>query len=207
MDASVIAFGALAASGAHVLTGPDHMAAVLPLAVEHRGRAPAVGAWWGLGHGIGVVAIGGLARLAIDRATLTSIAGACEVVVGVLLVILGIRAVRAAGARARGDLGHHRHEHHHAHAHRGGPLGFGILHGAAGGGHVFGVLPSLALDRTGAALYLAVYLVGAVLAMSAFASLCGRLVPPRAVARVLYGGGLAAVTVGLFWIGAAFVAA
>lgn len=269
---------ALAASATHVLTGPDHMAAVLPLAVEHRGRAAAVGAWWGLGHGLGVVAVGALARTLLGQAQIASLSSLSEVLVGVLLIALGARAVwasdwgrrahahardhaagrphrhdhparrprlgpahlgavrvdasggdrhdvrtRAALAPGQADAHDHTHPHDHAHEHahapgrphdraaphrhRYGALGFGVLHGAAGGGHLLGVLPSLALPTAGAALYLSVYLGGAVLTMSAFALVCGRLVPAPAVPRVLCGAGLLAVSVGLFWIATALVAA
>ncbi|MEM1417659.1 MAG: hypothetical protein AAGH15_22365, partial [Myxococcota bacterium] len=61
------AFGGLAAGAVHVLTGPDHLAAVVPLAAQARQRGErrgfAVGVLWGLGHGLGVVLLGGLGAL------------------------------------------------------------------------------------------------------------------------------------------------
>lgn len=202
MNPVVIAAAALGASVGHVFTGPDHLAAVLPMAVARRDRAAAVGAWWGFGHGSGVVAIGVLSRLLIGPARLASISNICEIVVGGLLVVLGGRAIHASGWGKK-PLASHADHHHH----RRGPFGFGALHGAAGGGHVFGVLPSLALSPSGAAIYLSVYLLGAVGAMSVFALVCGRAVPERRVPQILCGAGVVATTVGLVWIGAALVAA
>ena len=48
----------LAAGAAHVVTGPDHLAALAPIAVQDPGRAARLGLRWGLGHGLGVVVLG-----------------------------------------------------------------------------------------------------------------------------------------------------
>src|SRR6187431_1224168 len=50
----------------HVLTGPDHLAAVAPLAAADRGRGWFAGWTWGLGHASGVVTVAMLAVLLRD---------------------------------------------------------------------------------------------------------------------------------------------
>ena len=50
----------LIAGTLHVVSGPDHLAALAPIAVQDRARGIRVGAIWGLGHGLGVCALGGL---------------------------------------------------------------------------------------------------------------------------------------------------
>lgn len=197
MHALLVAAGAVAASVAHVFTGPDHLAAVAPLAVAKPARAWAVGAWWGVGHGLGVVALGVLTQVLFDGVQASSLSGWCEVAVGVLLVVLGIRALRW-----RDDVTHaHRHRHEH------GALGFGLLHGAAGGSHLLVALPALALAPTHAAVYLVAYLIGAVVAMGVFASACGRVVPIARLPDALRVAGVAAVCVGIFWVTTALLAA
>jgi len=47
----------LLAGGVHVLSGPDHLAAVAPLAVQDR-SAWRSGLRWGLGHSSGVLLVG-----------------------------------------------------------------------------------------------------------------------------------------------------
>ena len=42
----------------HVITGPDHLAAVLPFAIESKRKAWKVGLFWGVGHLMGMVSIG-----------------------------------------------------------------------------------------------------------------------------------------------------
>ncbi|MBK6962966.1 MAG: hypothetical protein IPH20_03270 [Bacteroidales bacterium] len=46
------------ASIAHVVTGPDHLAAVTPLAIDSRKKSWIIGFSWGLGHTTGMLLIG-----------------------------------------------------------------------------------------------------------------------------------------------------
>ena len=78
----------------------------------------------------------------------------------------------------------------------------GMLHGAAGGGHLLGVLPSLALSPQNACFYLASYFIAAVLSMALFASLLGRLSLDRGplfLQRLMYSASLVVLGVGLVW--------
>jgi hypothetical protein len=73
----------------------------------------------------------------------------------------------------------------------------------AGGGHLFGVLPALALPTTQAIMYLLAYLVASVLAMGAFAHGVGVLASRSGtvwVRRLMLGSGVLAMMVGLVWI-------
>ena len=49
--------GSLAAM-LHVITGPDHLAAVTPFAIESKKKAWKVGVFWGIGHLFGMSLIG-----------------------------------------------------------------------------------------------------------------------------------------------------
>ena len=44
----------LIAGALHVLAGPDHLAAIAPIAIKSRAKGASVGASWGWGHGLGV---------------------------------------------------------------------------------------------------------------------------------------------------------
>ena len=48
----------LLASMLHVLTGPDHLAAATPFALESERKAWKIGLLWGIGHLVGMMAIG-----------------------------------------------------------------------------------------------------------------------------------------------------
>ena len=99
----------------------------------------------------------------------------------------------------------------HAHVHRHGrqraALFLGLLHGTAGGSHVLGVIPALALPTRAAALgYLTGFGAGIVGTMTLFASLVGlaslrfALVGSRAWAGLLGGCGATSIAVGAYWL-------
>ncbi|MEL6182852.1 MAG: hypothetical protein AAFS10_28110, partial [Myxococcota bacterium] len=98
------------------------------------------------------------------------------------------------------DLDHPHRGTHEAHTHS--AFGFGLLHGTAGAGHLFGVLPSLLLAWDEAVVYLGAYLVAAVAVMSVFSWLVGLIVrDERRLPLTMQISGIAALLVGVFWVG------
>ena len=73
----------------HVLSGPDHLAAVAPLA-GGRGRAWRAGFLWGLGHSGGVLAVGLLALALRGALPIDALSSWSERIVGVTLVGIGL---------------------------------------------------------------------------------------------------------------------
>lgn len=227
MELPLLALGAVTASAVHVLTGPDHLAAVLPYAVADRRRAFSVGAAWGLGHGLGVVTLGLVGLALRARVDLDALSGAAELAVGALLIFVGLRTLRQSrllvvhghahphGAEDQGHSHVHLHigdttVHEPEHAvlgehtrHRHSAFGFGILHGAAGGGHLLGALPAMALAPADAAVYLLAYGVTALVTMGAFAAGAGALVREAQLSRALAVAGGLSLSVGVLWVGMA----
>ncbi len=205
-----------AAGGLHVFSGVDHLAALAPIALQDRGKASRIGAFWGFGHGLGVVVIGGLGLALRGFFDVERFSEWAEFGVGFLLVGVGLWAI-AQQSKLRLHSHPHEHEdeeHHHLHAHsepgrthEHAALGVGALHGLAGSGHLFGVLPALALPTGLAVAYLASYLVAAVLAMSAFAFGLGVVAKKSGsgwIKRLILTSGIAAIVVGVVWIVAAW---
>lgn len=110
----IVVLSGIAAGAAHVVTGPDHLAAIAPLAVHSPARGLRIGAWWGLGHGVGVLIAAALAQLFRELVALDTLAAWSERVVGVVLIVLGLWALRKA---SRLVVHSHDHEHPHAHPH------------------------------------------------------------------------------------------
>jgi hypothetical protein len=201
-----------AAGGLHVFSGVDHLAALAPAAVENPSSATKTGMFWGLGHGIGVLIIGGIGLVLRGFVDLEAWSGWAEFLVGFLLVGIGVWAiVRSRTVDIHGHQHTHdetSHEHLHAHdpgdqSHHHAALGVGIFHGMAGGGHLFGVLPALALPTTQAIMYLLAYLFASVISMGAFAYGVGVLAARSGtvwVKRLMLGSGVLAILVGLVWI-------
>lgn len=223
----LVGLSGLLAGAVHVVTGVDHLAALLPLSVGRGWRAFGTGVRWGLGHGAGVLLVGALAVLLRERLDLDLVGNWGERAVGVLLIVIGVLALRRAlrlHAHAHAhDAGNSPHVHLHAHAshdledhaaeashHGHAAFVAGTFHGVAGTGHLLGVLPALALpERGAAALYLLAFGLGAVAAMGTFAACFGagsaRLAAgaPRFTRALLLSASSATVVVGLVWLGLA----
>lgn len=172
----------------HVLAGPDHLAAVGPLAIEGRQRGWVAGWTWGIGHASGVVLVAILAVLLRDLLPpIDAISAWSERAVGVALVGVGFWALRRSTHLQPGSHIHGTSSHDHLHV-QSGPswlrrLGhahasfcLGILHGVAGSSHFIGVIPALALPtRAASIVYVGAFGLGSVAAMTAFAAVAGLL--------------------------------
>lgn len=181
----------------HVLAGPDHLAAVAPLAVDGDRGAWRAGLSWGLGHTSGVMLVGLLLLAFRELIPVEALSAASERVVGVALLGVGLWGLwRARTSPPR---------HHHLPA--APSFAMGTLHGLAGSSHLYGVLPSLMFaTRVDAVAYLGGFGAGAIGAMTAFSSMIGAAAAAagqsQAVVRraVLYAASIAAVIVGGVWL-------
>ena len=202
----------------HVLSGPDHLAAVAPMAVADRARGWLTGWTWGLGHASGVVAVAAIAVMLRDvLPPIELISAWSERLVGAALIVVGFWALRRSArvqpaAHAHGPLSH---DHLHVQAgprwlrrlgHAHASFCLGVLHGIAGSSHFFGVVPALALPTRAAALtYIAAFGAGTIVAMTAFAAAAG-VVGARtahgatAHRLMLLAAALVAIVVGGVWL-------
>ena len=216
-----VGLAGLVAGCLHVVSGPDHLVALAPIAAVDRSRAARVGLIWGLGHGLGVAAVGGPAILAKQAVPVETLSLWSEFIVGLTLMLIGGWAVWKAtrvtvhshahthDAHAQGEDHEHVHVHtslehrpeeHVGHAHA--ALGVGFLHGAAGTGHLFGVMPALALPAGQAVLYILAYLCAAVISMGLFGSVLGLLISRGGqvmVRGVMITSGVLAIGLGVWW--------
>jgi len=220
-------FTGLAAGAVHVWTGPDHLAAIAPLAVRQPRRAWLPGLRWGFGHSAGVALVGLLSLWLRDLLPVNLLSTWGERLVGVMLIGIGLWALRKAfKTRIHAHEHEHdgdRHVHFHTHAHRvahekqeahqhtHAAFGIGILHGLAGSSHFLGVLPILAFPtKTQAIAYLAAFGAGTIISMAAFSWVMG-VVALRWGSRSvrIYRGlmsacAVAAMAVGCFWLATSF---
>jgi hypothetical protein len=202
----------------HVLSGPDHLAAVAPIAVADRERGWIAGWTWGVGHASGVVVVAILAILLRDLLPpVELISEWSERLVGAALIGIGLWALRRSARIAPRPHAHGAVAHDHLHV-QAGPIWLrrlghvhasfclGVLHGVAGSSHFFGVLPALALPTRGAAIvYIAAFGVGTVVAMTAFAAaagLAGTRARHSAAAQraMMVAAALVAIIVGGVWL-------
>ena len=119
---SVVALSALGfVLGMRHATDPDHVIAVTTIVTRYRGvgRAALVGAAWGIGHTITIVAVGG-AIILFGWVIPPRVGLSMELSVGAMLVVLGIASLRGALQRidetathAAGPSAGHSHAHTH----------------------------------------------------------------------------------------------
>ena len=202
----------------HVLSGPDHLAAVGPLALDSRRRGWLAGWTWGIGHASGVVLVATLAILLRDLLpSVDRISAWSERLVGAALIAVGLWALRRSARVRPAPHAHGAVSHDHLHVQAGprwmrrighahAAFCLGVLHGVAGSSHFVGVLPALALPtRTGALTYIVAFGAGTVAAMTAFAATtgcAGGFVPAQSPAyRVMTATvAIAAIVIGGVWL-------
>ena len=198
---------------------PDHLAAVSTLVTRERGgyKAALLGACWGVGHTVSLLAAGTI--LVLLRAEMPAwLADLFELGVAAMLVTLGLRAIYLAARQGPAGPVHAHHHGGRLHVHRGTPahihigawtlarrpLLVGAVHGLAGSGAltalVITTLPSTAARIT----YMVVFGLGSTLGMAVLSGVLGwplaRLGSHRAVARAIsLAVGCASTALGLAW--------
>ena len=197
-----LAFAGFLAGFLHVLSGPDHLAAIAPYAVDGKTGAWRTGVRWGVGHATGALVVGLLVFALREALPVETISAWSERLVGLALIGIGIWGIAVARARSMPGL-----RSREPHAHRHAAFGVGTLHGLAGSAHLLGMLPALALPSDFAAgSYLLLFGMGSVAAMGTFASLVGWIAGrpgasgPRAQGAFLGLSSLLAAAVGGYWI-------
>lgn len=195
-------FGFVAAA-LHVLSGPDHLAAIAPLALNTRFHTWLIGMAWGTGHLLGMLLIGTLFFYFKELIPVEFISEYSEKIVGIMLILIGLWALyRLVRLKSNSEHSHfHTHDdehgnvflHKHDHAHRitrmhththptivrqtiWAALGIGILHGLAGVSHILGMMPTLAFESSFSSfLYLSGFASGTILAMIGFSIILGMI--------------------------------
>jgi hypothetical protein len=220
-SALLIVAAGIGAGLIHVFSGPDHLAAIAPLAMKRQRGAWLTGLRWGVGHASGVIFVGVLSLILRGMLPVDLISSWSDRLVGAMLIGIGLWTLRKAlliHAHAHAHDGEsHQHVHVHGragakahavkrHIHTHAAFGIGTLHGLSGSSHFLAIIPALAMPSMAlAVVYLACYGVGTVLAMMMFASAINSFSMRFAGTAKIYRGfmfacsGLA-VVVGCVWM-------
>ena len=199
----------------HVVSGADHLIAMVPAAINNPQKALKNSFSWGLGHSSGVLILAFLAIFIKDITPLNKFSNIAEFLVGISLLIIGVFAIKNSFQLSIHSHSHkhengiaHRHFHFHVkeqknNKHSHALTGLGLLHGIAGGSHLLAVLPALALPLTSACFYLISYLIGSIISMNLFScviSFTTFKASHQFIKRLIaFAGGLS-FSMGLFWI-------
>ena len=219
-------FSAILASILHVISGPDHLAAVTPLAISSQSKGWKIGLFWGFGHLIGMLLIGVLFLLFKEVIPVEKISSYSEQLVAIILIVVGLWAFY----RIFNEKKKHTHPHTHsdghthihtyennsdAHSHKKemkqnilSSLSIGFIHGLAGVAHFILLLPVLAFEtKTEGIQYISGFAIGTVVAMTVYALILGNIArfsknanDPLFFKGIRFAGGLFAVVIGVYWL-------
>lgn len=183
-------------------TEPDHVAAVATLVPEQRNarRAMQLGAAWGLGHSLAILACGG-ALLMFRQSMSERTSDWLELMVSGLLLGLGLRSILRA-LRKPGASGAADHVHKPLLHSRRKSLFIGLLHGTAGSGGLAALVFANMPDLGAGIAYLLFFGAGSLLGMAALAGIAGA--PLRAISQrekpqalLFAAAGILSVTIGI----------
>ena len=199
MNISFPLIAGIIAAMLHVITGPDHLAAVTPFAIESKKRAWKVGVFWGIGHLFGMGLIGILFLLFEEYLPIEKISNYSEQLVGFVLIFIGLWAFyqifnkkdshkhlhvhsnNSPVIHTHPHLHSHKNDHQHTHQNKikhsyYTSFSVGILHGLAGVAHFILFIPILGFASTIAATqYIIGFAIGTLLAMTVYALVIGKI--------------------------------
>ena len=230
MELTFPLFAGILAAALHVISGPDHLAAVTPFAIESKKKAWKVGLFWGVGHVLGMLLIGVLFLLFKELIPVEKISAHSEQFVGFILIALGIWIfIRIFKKEQQHKHTHVHSEHHplihkHAHIHNTeqkhnhehqqvkqstvASLAVGVIHGFAGIAHFLLFLPVFGFNATvNSVKYILGFVIGTLLAMISFAFVIGSITAFSKQDHnevffkgIQLAGGLFAFIVGIYWV-------
>lgn len=230
MELTFPLFAGIIAAILHVVSGPDHLAAVTPFAIESKRKAWKVGLFWGIGHLLGMLSIGVLFLFFKDLIPIEKISEHSEQFVGIILIFLGLWIFFKIFKEDKNHkhthihsienavIHKHKHEHNHEkfhnHKHQDlkqgimASLSVGFVHGLAGVAHFLLFLPVIGFtSNLDSAKYIIGFGVGTLFAMIAFAMVIGSISAFKKQDHndmffkgLRFAGGLFALVIGVYWV-------
>lgn len=198
---------------------PDHLAAVSTLTSQQKSaRAGLVlGVFWGLGHSLSLLLVGGTLAL-LETHLPARLENGFEVLVSLMIIFLGARALRQAVREGRSGVVHS-HEHggvahthpaptEHLHVSKATlatrPLLIGLVHGLAGSGALTVIVLSELHSAAERLSYIFLFGSGSIIGMGLLTGLVG--VPlsraarnPRLATGLLMVTGVISLSIGAWW--------
>lgn len=201
----------------HVLTGPDHLAAVTPLAVYEKDNVWRIGTLWGIGHILGMLILGSVFMMFREVLPLENIEKYSEQIVAIVLIGIGVWALytyfrlnkliatnpskEELKKDALEEIGLEDEKNRKSNF---AIFGIGILHGLAGISHFFLLLPTLGYEtHLKSLLYFVGFAAGSIFAMTTYTWVIALLTRNSRSNRYLLSairlvGSIFAISVGLY---------
>jgi ABC-type nickel/cobalt efflux system permease component RcnA len=230
MELSFPLFAGIIAAMLHVISGPDHLAAVTPFAIESKKKAWKVGLFWGIGHLLGMLSVGLLFLFFKELIPVEEISTHSEQFVGIILIVLGFwiffkifkeeKKHKHIHVHSNGNPIIHEHQHIHSsektHDHKHpnlkqgniASLSFGFVHGLAGVAHFLLFLPIIGFSSNfDSVKYIIGFAIGTLIAMISFAMVVGQVAAfskkdhnATFFKGIRLASGLFAIVIGVYWV-------
>lgn len=215
---------AFLASSLHVISGPDHLAAVTPLAISSQRKGWKIGLLWGVGHLLGMLIIGGLFWSFRELIPVDSISKYSEQLVAFVLIGVGLWTFFRIFIEQKNLIQKHNSHNEKTNStyisselkpieenierNIWSSLAIGFLHGLAGVAHFILLLPILAFETKLQGLeYIIGFAIGTVIAMTLYALILGNISfyskksnDPKIFKAIRFLGGLFALLIGVYWL-------
>jgi sulfite exporter TauE/SafE len=206
------------AAALHVISGPDHLAAVSPIAIETKHKVWRIGFYWGAGHLFGMLVIGLLFISFKEAIPVNSISNYSEQLVAIVLIGIGLwslyklfyrESIHKKSKRITNEvLFNQQQDQKQRKVNNGSASSFsiGLLHGFAGIAHFLLLLPVLGFSsQADSALYIIGFAIGTVLAMTLYSMILGALTKLVSNNKLLLNvvrttGSVFALVIGFYWL-------
>ncbi len=193
LDSTVVVIGAGLLVGLKHAMEADHVAAVSTIVSERKSllSSSLIGGLWGLGHTVSLL-VAGLAVLLLQFQISKRMEMALEFGVGLMLILLGVNALRKLAKGGKLHIHTHQHgEHLHVHPHihsvapesdphthhgmklSARPVIIGMIHGLAGSGALMLLILTSIESKLLGLFYIAVFGVGSIGGMVLMSALIG----------------------------------
>lgn len=224
MDLPIIA--GIIASVLHVVSGPDHLAAITPFAVDNKRKVWKIGFSWGMGHLVGMLMIGMLFILFKNIIPVEKISEYSEQIVAIVLIGVGAWALYKVifKEKTHNKPPIHAEDKILSYPHREENIVnnkstvsvskktilssfiIGVIHGFAGIAHFLLLSPAFSYaTKSESFQYVGGFAIGTVLAMTIYAYLLGSIAQKSSENKNLlkvirFAGGLFALLIGAYWL-------
>ncbi len=138
----------------HVFAGPDHLAAITPLAIENRLKAWLIGLFWGIGHTIGLLFLGAIFIFLKETVSLNIISEYGSKVIGIVIIFIGIWSIYKIKFNNKSE-GNHILNVKTNKQNIITSFFIGIIHGISGVAHIMALSISLGFSETKESIYYA----------------------------------------------------
>ncbi len=182
--------------GIHILSAPDHLAAIIPLSLMDKKRSWQIGLQWGIGHLIGLIGLGILLYYFRTIINIEALSHYEMLYIAGLLLFIGFWIIyKSKSSNLLQTKKTHRHLSKIT-------IGTGIVHGFFGFSHIYTLAPTLSMNDVDFFSYFGGFAFGSIISVVSFTYLLcflpERLLNKQSLYRkIMLGSGILTTLIGI----------